>query len=122
MLTDLEIIAYLYGIYLLLLSFDHYGDFSTMQAQSIERAASRRLNNLMVVTFRRRSSSGANLDDAFEIESQDDDEYDNSTDTNFRTFKGFKSKNTTQLGQELDLESLDMAMPTRRVNSLVRAY
>lgn len=47
------VIAYLYGIYLILLAFDHYNDFSTIRAQILERDTSNRLNQLMVITFRR---------------------------------------------------------------------
>lgn len=51
-----EIIAYLYGVYLILLAFDHYKDFTAVEALVAERDMSRKLNQWMVCAFRRRST------------------------------------------------------------------
>lgn len=52
-----KVISYLYGVYLIILAFDHYSDFTTVKAQLTEQDASQRLNQIMLAAFRRNSTS-----------------------------------------------------------------
>ena len=92
----------MYGIYLILLAFDHYSDFTSLEAQVTERKASQRLNQLMVAAFRRRINTTTNpqrsIDDEADCES-------------FEVEMEAKS-----------IEDMNMTVMTRRVSSTKEVY